>query len=158
MAIFLNVLSIFLPGGKTVSFAAPSSFHHLKAHPIDLVALFVDYVVHMTYDLHGQWDYGNEWTSPGCPAGNCLRSHINLTETFTALSLITKAGMPSNKVTVGVTSYGHSFKMAEPGCHGPMCKFTSSKLESNAAPGPCAGQSGYIANAEIDNLRLLDLT
>lgn len=22
----------------------------------------VDYIVYMTYDLHGQWDYGNAWS------------------------------------------------------------------------------------------------
>lgn len=39
----------------------------------------------MTYDLHGQWDAGNQWASPGCPTGNCLRSHVNRTETMGAL-------------------------------------------------------------------------
>lgn len=63
----------------------------------------------MTYDLHGQWDYGNKWSVPGCPAGNCLRSQVNSTETHTALSMITKAGVPSNKIVVGVTSYGRAF-------------------------------------------------
>lgn len=58
----------------------------------------------MTYDLHGQWDVGNEYAMPGYPNGNCLRSHVNLTETMTSLSMITKAVMQSNKVAVGVTS------------------------------------------------------
>ena len=73
----------------------------------------LDYIVYMTYDLHGQWDYGNKWTSPGCADGNCLRSHVNLTETINSLAMITKAGVPSNKVVVGVASYGRSFKMAQ---------------------------------------------
>lgn len=59
----------------------------------------LDYIVYMTYDLHGklselnsemvqiknnadtnysgsegQWDYGNRWSQDGCPTGNCLRS------------------------------------------------------------------------------------
>lgn len=52
----------------------------------------------MTYDFHGQWDYGNKFTSSGCPTGNCLRSHVNETETKDALSMITKAGVDSGKV------------------------------------------------------------
>lgn len=70
----------------------------------------LDYIVYMTYDLHGQWDAGNQWSSPGCPTGNCLRSHINRTETLNSLSMITKAGVPSHKILVGVTSYGRSFQ------------------------------------------------
>jgi GH18 family chitinase len=41
-----------------------------------------------------------------------LQSHVNNTETMTAMSMITKAGMPTNKVIMGVASYGRSFKMA----------------------------------------------
>ncbi|KJK92746.1 hypothetical protein H633G_03370 [Metarhizium anisopliae BRIP 53284] len=132
--------------------ATPSSYWYLKAFPISLMAMSLDYIVFMTYDLHGQWDYGNKWTSPGCPAGNCLRSHVNMTETKDALVMITKAGVPSNKVVVGVASYGRSFKMAEAGCYGPLCKFTGTPRISHAAKGRCTDTSGYIANAEIEEI------
>jgi hypothetical protein len=49
-------------------------------------------------DLHGQWDYGNAWSTDGCKAGDCLRHHTNKTETELALVMVTKAGVPSNKV------------------------------------------------------------
>ncbi len=75
----------------------------------------VDYIVYMTYDLHDQWDYESKWSMPGCGGISCLRSHINMTETLNALSLTTKAGVPSKKVVVGVSSYGRSFEMAEAG-------------------------------------------
>lgn len=110
--------------GNSVFLAAPASYWYLRAFPIELMGATLDYTVYMTYDLHGQWGYGNKWNSPGCENGNCLRSHVNLTETLNALSMITKAGVASNKVVVGVTSYGRSFKMAEPGCMGPQCLFT----------------------------------
>tara|TARA_R110002060_G_scaffold65660_1_gene74670 strand:+ start:625 stop:951 length:327 start_codon:yes stop_codon:yes gene_type:complete len=95
-----------LGSGKSVSFAAPASYWYLKAFPIELMGAALDYIIYMTYDLHGQWDYGNKWTSSGCTTGNCLRSHVNLIETTNALSMITKAGVPSNKVVLGVVSYG----------------------------------------------------
>ena len=113
------------------------------------MARSLDYIVYITYDLHGQWDYDNKWTSSGFPSGNCLKSHINDTETNLALSMITKAGVPSNKIVVGVASYGRSFKMAEAGCTGPTCKFTGSPRVSNAAKGRCTDTAGYISNAEI---------
>ncbi|KAF2969289.1 hypothetical protein GQX73_g4264 [Xylaria multiplex] len=148
----LNSLKSTLGSSKSVSIAAPASYWYLKAFPIKDIGASIDYIVYLTYDLHGQWDYGNKWTSPGCPTGNCLRSHVNLTETKDALSLITKAGVPSNKIVVGVTSYGRSFKMEQARCTGPSCKFTGSPRVSNAAKGRCTGTSGYLSNAEIDDI------
>lgn len=109
----------------------------------------LDYIIYMTYDLHGQWDAGNKWSSPGCPTGNCLRHHVNETEVNLSLSMVTKAGVPSNKIVVGMPLYGRSFKMAEKGCAGPGCLFTGDRLNSQAAKGVCTDTAGYISNVEI---------
>lgn len=37
----------------SVSIAAPASYWYLKTFPIDKMARFLDYIVYMTYDLHG---------------------------------------------------------------------------------------------------------
>ncbi|KAK6443798.1 chitinase [Trichoderma asperellum] len=148
----LTIIKSALGSSKTVSFAAPASYWYLKAFPVALLSKTIDYIVYMTYDLHGQWDYNNKWTSPGCPTGNCLRSHVNITETHDALVMITKAGVPSNKIAVGIASYGRSFKMAEAGCTGEMCKFTGTPRISNAAKGICTNTAGYISNAEINEI------
>jgi Chitinase len=145
---FLASLRSLLPAGKTVSVATPASYYHLKNFPIAQMASVVDYVVFMTYDLHGQWDYGSSGSQDGCPNGDCLRSHVNLTETNWALSIITKAGVPSNKVVVGIASYGRSFRLADPNCISPLCRYTGP--ESQAEPGPCTRQRGIIAQAEIE--------
>lgn len=97
----------------------------------------------MIYDLHGQWDYGSTSTNPGCPTGNCLRLHVNLTETEYALSMITKAGVLVNKVVVGIAGYGRSFGMVDPSCTGPECLFTGP--DSTATPGACTDTAGYIS-------------
>ncbi|KAM0325563.1 hypothetical protein ACHAQA_007550 [Verticillium albo-atrum] len=136
-------------GSKSVSIAAPASYWYLRGFPIKDIGAVVDYIVYMTYDLHGQWDYGNKWGSHGCDGGNCLRSHINMTETYTTLAMITKAGVPSKKVFVGIASYGRSFKMEKAGCTGPNCFYTGDRNISNAAPGMCTDTAGYIASAEI---------
>ncbi|KAJ4303943.1 hypothetical protein N0V88_001544 [Collariella sp. IMI 366227] len=150
LAAFLKLLKSRLPASKSLAIATPASYWYLKGFPIAELASVLDYVVYMTYDLHGQWDYNNRWASPGCLAGNCLRSHVNLTETINALSMITKAGMPSNKLVVGISSYGRSFRMTTPGCTGPMCTFTGPA--SGATPGRCTGEAGYLANAEISQI------
>lgn len=107
---FLVILKNLL-GGKSVSIAAPSSYWYLRAYPLKKIAKVIDYIVYMTYDLHGQWDAQNPNSQGGCANGNCMRSQVNLTETMNSLVMITKAEVPSNKVVVGVTSYGRSFNM-----------------------------------------------
>ncbi|KAL6712340.1 hypothetical protein ACN47E_000217 [Coniothyrium glycines] len=148
---FLTVLKQ-KAGTKSVSIAAPASYWYLKAFPIDRIAAVIDYIVYMTYDLHGQWDYGNPNAFDSCPSGKCIRSHVNLTETRNSLSIITKAGVPNNKIFVGESSYGRSFHMAQDGCWEPMCEFTGTRTKSDAEPGRCTGEGGYIALAEINEL------
>lgn len=144
---FLKLLRSRLPKDKSVSIAAPASYWYLKQFPITDMADLLDYVVYMTYDLHGQWDYGNKFGQDGCASGNCLRSHVNLTETGYALAMITKAGVQASKIAVGISSYGRSFGMKQSGCTGPMCPFGGP--DSTATPGECTGTAGYISNAEI---------
>ena len=88
----------------------------------------------------------------GCEGGNCLRSHVNKTETESALVMMTKAGVKSNKIMVGVTSYGRSFRMSDPRCSGPHCTFQGERNKSKAYKGKCTATGGYISNAEIFDL------
>ncbi|KAK4195986.1 family 18 putative glycoside hydrolase [Triangularia verruculosa] len=148
---FLAILKHLLPGRST-AIAAPASYWYLKQFPIQQISSVVDYIVYMTYDLHGQWDAGSRWSQEGCPTGNCLRSQTNMKETMQSLAMITKAGVPGHKIVVGVTSYGRSFQMSQPGCWGPGCHFTGDRLTSYATPGRCTGTSGYIADAEINEI------
>ncbi|KAM5349053.1 hypothetical protein ACJ41O_008876 [Fusarium nematophilum] len=150
---FLTVLREKLDSTKSVSIAAPASYWYLKAFPIDEIAKVIDYIVYMTYDLHGQWDYGNPNAFDMCESGKCIRSHVNMTETKNALSMITKAGVPNNKIFVGEASYGRSFHMAKDGCWKPTCEFTGSRTESDAKPGRCTKTGGYLAYAEIMEIR-----
>jgi GH18 family chitinase len=46
-------LKAALPAGITISIAASASFWYLKGFPIGAMAYVVDYVIYMTYDLHG---------------------------------------------------------------------------------------------------------
>lgn len=51
-----------------------------------------------------------------------------------------------------MTSYGRSFAMAEEGCYGPQCQFLGDPSDSQATPGRCTQTSGYISNAEIEEI------
>ncbi|KAJ5159039.1 uncharacterized protein N7500_008690 [Penicillium coprophilum] len=153
---FLTTMRSKLGTGSSLSIAAPASYWYLKSFPINNMAKQLDYIVYMTYDLHGQWDAGNQWATEGCAEGNCLRSHVNLTETEYALSMITKAGVSTNKIFVGESSYGRSFKMSEKGCTGPDCKFEGTRYDSKAKKGVCTDTAGYISNAEIGRIKNLN--
>jgi GH18 family chitinase len=144
---FLKEVREKLSSEKTLSIAAPSSYWYLKGFPIKKISDVVDYIVYMTYDLHGQWDYSSTDSLDGCDGSACLRSHVNWTETTNSLSMITKAGVPNSKIVAGLASYGRSFGMKDLSCHGPECKFTGP--ESGAIAGRCTKTPGYIANAEI---------
>lgn len=66
--------------------------------------------------------------------------------------MVTKAGVPSSKILVGVSSYGRSFHMAAAGCTGAECTFSGSRTNSDAQPGRCTITSGYLADAEIKEI------
>ncbi|KAJ1661779.1 hypothetical protein EV178_006410 [Coemansia sp. RSA 1646] len=141
---FLKKLRAALPSSKTLSIAAPASYWYLKNFPIVEMSQYLDYIVYMTYDLHGQWDYNIP------SVGNYLKCHTNWTETQQALTLITHAGVASNKVLLGMGAYGRSFKQTDPNCGGSTCTFTGP--ESGATPGKCTNTPGYISLAEINDI------
>jgi hypothetical protein len=66
--------------------------------------------------------------------------------------IVTKAGVPNNKIFIGEASYGRSFRMAQDGCWEPMCEFTGTRLESDANPGRCTKTPGYLGYAEINEI------
>ncbi|KAM0254537.1 hypothetical protein ACHAQJ_006697 [Trichoderma viride] len=142
---FLKLVREKLPNQRSLSAAVPASYWYLRGFPIKKMAPVLDYIVVMAYDLHGQWDVGRKWAMDGCPAGSCLRSHINSTETHESLVMVTKAGVVSHKIVVGITSYGRSFKMSDATCRGPQWD----RNNSPAQKGRCTDTSGYISNFEI---------
>lgn len=133
-----------LPSGKSISICAPSSFWYLQNFPIKEMSNYIDYVMMMTYDLHGQWDYNINSTGPH------LLSHVNWTETVQSLTMITKAGVPSNKIVMGVGSYARSFQQSNPTCSTPDCTFTGPA--SGATPGECTNTGGYIGYGELQQI------
>ena len=64
--------------------------------------------------------------------------------------MITKAGVPSNIIAPGVSSYGRSFEMSSAGCWTEECTFVGPL--SGALPGKCTDTAGYISNYEIDTI------
>ncbi|KAL3452701.1 hypothetical protein BJX65DRAFT_302610 [Aspergillus insuetus] len=155
---FLIVMRAQLAEGKSLSIAAPASYWYLKAFPLAVMSKELDYIVFMTYDLHGQWDTGNQYATEGCPTGNCLRSHVNLTETAYALSM----SKPSSLFLLIVLDYfpireNHALANSNVQLPKPESRPTRSLRPAQlpAAKGVCTDTSGYISNAEIDDIEIL---
>ncbi|CRK37425.1 hypothetical protein BN1723_018640, partial [Verticillium longisporum] len=83
-----------------------------------------------------------------------LSSNCPLDSSYDTLDALDAAGVPTNKLMVGVSSYGRSFKMAQMGCEGPNCFFLGGRNQSPAKAGTCTGTPGYIADAEMMQIAL----
>ena len=142
-------------GRFSLSIAAPASYWYLKGFDIAEMAKYLDYIVYMTYDLHGNWDWANKWVGP------TLNPHNNWTEVEGALTMIQRAGVPSNKIILGIGFYGRSFKLTDPSCNTPgICTFQDpGPLNSDidnysnlATPGRCTQSGGTLASFEIQEI------
>ncbi|KAJ1951262.1 hypothetical protein EC988_004094, partial [Linderina pennispora] len=129
-------------GSGSISISAPASPYYLKGYDIVALSKLVDYIVYMTYDLHGTWDANIK------SAGPYLNPHANITEVNTAIKILERAGVKSDKILMGLGFYGRSFKMADPRCSTTGCKFTK-----GGAPGKCTNVSGVLSYAEIAELK-----
>ncbi|KAJ1951429.1 hypothetical protein FBU59_000158 [Linderina macrospora] len=90
-------------GKASLSIAAPASPWYLRGFRIDEMAEHLDYIVFMTYDLHGVWDKNIK------SLGAYLNPHTNMTEIKDALKIIERAGVPSNKIMMGIGFYGRGY-------------------------------------------------
>lgn len=86
----------------------------------------------------------------GYQGGNYLGSHVDFMETYNSLVTITKAGVPADKVTVGVSSYGKQFKVTDPNCTSKNCTYLGP--EAKGTPGRCTNVPDYISSAEIKEI------
>jgi GH18 family chitinase len=112
---FLKLLKGKMPSGKTLSIAIPSSYWYLKNFPISDIQNTVDYMVYMTYDIHGIWEYGK--------ANSYINCHTPRKEIEDAIKMLDKAGVKFNKVFGGVANYGRSYKMVNTNCYNYGCGF-----------------------------------
>ncbi|KAJ6105101.1 hypothetical protein N7523_010175 [Penicillium sp. IBT 18751x] len=124
-----------------LSVTLPTSYWYLQHFDVVSIEPSVDWFNFMSYDLHGTWDEGNEWT------GAFLDAHTNLTEIETALDLLWRNNITSSKVNMGLAFYGRSFTLASASCSDPGCYYLSAGDAGN-----CSSQAGILFNSEIKAL------
>ncbi|OBT95257.1 hypothetical protein VE01_07622 [Pseudogymnoascus verrucosus] len=124
-----------------LSVTLPASYWYLQHFDVKGMEPHVDWFNIMSYDIHGVLDSSNRFSGP------FARPHANLTEIDESLSLLWRAGLSAGNVVLGLGWYGRSFKLADPSCTTPGCRFSE-----GATAGDCTGAPGVLSNAEIDRI------
>ncbi|KAF7554596.1 hypothetical protein G7Z17_g2800 [Cylindrodendrum hubeiense] len=120
-----------------ITYTAPSSYWYLKHFDINGMSSHVDWINLMSYDLHGIWDRDN-------PIGNKILGHTNLTEIDLALDLFWRNGISPSDLVLGIGFYGRSFKLSDPTCWKPGCRF-----KDPGDKGECTDTAGFLSYQEI---------
>ena len=85
----------------------------MKHFDLGGMAPYVDWFNVISYDIHGTWDGGSEWTEA------VVQPHTNLTEIDSGLDLIWRSGVGPGQIVLGLAFYGRSFELADPSCTEP---------------------------------------
>lgn len=128
-------------GRNELSITLPASYWYLQHFDIVKLEPHVSFFNIMSYDLHGKWDLGNQWT------GEYLNAHTNLTEIDKAMELLWRNKIDSSKVVMGLAFYARAYTLVDPGCVKPGCLFASGANEGN-----CSREVGILLNSEIDTI------
>jgi chitinase len=103
--------------GKNLTLSAATSiapFYGSSGSPLTNISAFahvLDYVEVMNYDVWGSW---SSTVGPNSPLNDtCAPSADQQGSAVSAVAAWTKAGMPKEKIVLGVASYGHSFYVTD---------------------------------------------
>ncbi|KAL6229180.1 hypothetical protein BDW75DRAFT_245961 [Aspergillus navahoensis] len=124
-----------------LSITLPTSYWYLQHFDLKAMEPSVDWFNFMSYDLHGTWDMGNEWT------GAYLDAQTNLTEIKSALDLLWRVDIKPSKVNLGLAFYGRTFTLASSSCSDPGCLYLSA-----GTAGQCSNSAGILFNSEIESI------
>lgn len=116
----------------------------------------LDWFNFMSYDIHGTWNGGSEYTSA------VANPHTNLTGIFPfigivrrltvaeialGLELLWRNDIDPAQVMLGLAFYGRLFTLEDPSCDSPGCPFSG-----GGHPGSCTATSGILSDYEINRV------
>ena len=144
--------------------AIPAATRSNTSYNLARIAPMLDFMNVMTYDMNGAWSAVTGHNAPlypnlADPAPEADRAVLNVDG---SIKLILAAGVPANKVVVGVPFYGHAFVKADPANGGLFQKFVGgpdptpdfnqvTKMLATAARGfDATAQVPYLYDAATD--------
>ncbi|KAH8738309.1 hypothetical protein BGZ61DRAFT_583252 [Ilyonectria robusta] len=140
-----NIRQVFSSHLKPLklSITLPTSYWYLRWFDLPELAKHVDFFNIMSYDLHGTWDSSN-------PIGPYVYAHTNLTEIKLALDLFWREDIGPDMINLGLAFYGRSFKLRDPSCSDPGCRFGGP-----GEKGRCTDTAGILSYREINEHRAM---
>lgn len=141
-ALLRELRSSFSKNGFLLTAAVPASKDAIdNGYEIDLIAKELDWINLMAYDFHGAW---NNYTGHNAP----LYEPKDNAGTYYTVDFVVnywlKKGMPSNKIILGLASYGRSFKLLD------QTKYKRGDGAKGAgSPGFFTGEGGILSYYEI---------
>ncbi|KAJ3505091.1 hypothetical protein NLJ89_g7596 [Agrocybe chaxingu] len=142
LTIFFDELRAGL-GSSEISLATPAGYWFLKGFEMDKIAPKLDFINMMSYDYHGPWDAVIETSNSTAQPQSSLQDMVD------SALLYVKAGVDLKQVNLGLAWYGRSYKLEDSTCAGYNCDMTG-----GGTKGECTGESGVLANFEIDNVMI----
>lgn len=103
-----------LPGASDVQFTAASSLFPwnnadgVQSTDLSGFADVLDYIMIMNYDLYGMWSTN---AGPNAPLASACDSRNNQGSATSGINAWIAAGVPADKIVLGVPAYGHGFRV-----------------------------------------------
>ncbi|TPX61750.1 chitinase [Spizellomyces sp. 'palustris'] len=139
-----------------ITVTAPPTQLNLADYDLKTLKENVDWINLMTYDFHGASPAINQPANPvdNRPPPNAwgseslgVQPHANKFDIDNALRAYLKAGVPREKLVMGIAFYGRSYTLMRPDCVNPGCPY------SNAGkPGVCTNVPGFLSYSEVQAL------
>lgn len=120
-----------------LTIAAPAGSYHYKHMQLGEIHKSLDWINLMAYDFHGAWDKNTGHNAP--LAGDAKPSISQSVDAYLA------AGVPANKLVLGMPTYGRGWKGAPQSAAGRAA-------QGPADAAPCTAEAGYFASYEIADI------
>lgn len=108
-----------------LTIAAGASNYYIGNTEVNKFSDYLDYVNIMTYDLHGTWDALADFNAP--LYDNKDNSNQYKISIDSSVNVWLKAGLPKDKLVVGVPFYGYEYNVSENINNGLYQKFSGGK-------------------------------
>lgn len=105
----------FSRDGYLLTAAVPAGKGHIdNGYDVTTLALNLDFINLMTYDLHGAWDKVTGENSPLFPSSKDAGDGRQLNMKWAAEYWVS-LGVPKSKLVIGMATYGRTFRLADAG-------------------------------------------
>ncbi|KAI8585001.1 glycoside hydrolase superfamily [Geranomyces variabilis] len=138
LAAFWREARAGMRGNYLLTAALPADAWFLKGYDIPSLRDNTDFLNLMSYDYHGPWDAtsAGAWDPTAYMKANPQTSQLSI-EASTLL--YRKAGIPLEKVNLGIAFYGRNYKLSDPSCGHYGCGMTGA-----GAAGPASGEGACV--------------